>query len=67
MKLLLKNLNSVPLRKLFWLSPLLFALHNLEEAFFMEKWSKTIGASMHEPVTTLQFGIAVSFLTLLVW
>lgn len=32
----------------------------------MEKWSKSIGSSMHEPVTTLQFGIAVSFLILLV-
>ncbi len=45
---------------------MLFALHNVEETLFIEKWSKNVGAFIHESVTTLQFGIAVSFLTLLV-
>ncbi|PIE90296.1 MAG: hypothetical protein CR997_06820 [Acidobacteria bacterium] len=64
--MLLQYLNTTPLRKLFWLSPFLFALHNVEETLFIEKWSKGVGTFIHESVTTQQFGIAVSFLTILV-
>ncbi len=64
--MLLQYINNTPLTKLFWLSPLLFALHNIEETLFIEKWPKGVGTFVHESVTTLQFGIAVGFLTLLV-
>jgi hypothetical protein len=45
--------------------PYAFALHNLEEVFSMEKWSKSIPKSIHPPVTTAQFSIAIALFTLL--
>jgi len=49
---------------LLWLVPIFFALHNLEEAPFMEQWSKRLPLKIHPTVTTRQFGIAVTFLTI---
>lgn len=39
-------------------------LHNLEEAPFMESWSKRLPLKVHPTVSTRQFAIAVTFLTL---
>lgn len=39
-------------------------LHNLEEAPFMESWSKRLPLKIHPTVTTRQFVIAVTFLTI---
>ncbi|MDW7694580.1 HXXEE domain-containing protein [Flammeovirgaceae bacterium SG7u.111] len=53
------------LHTLVALLPFAFALHNLEEVFGMEKWTKSIPPSFHKPVITKQFAIAVSLFTLL--
>ncbi|MEZ4994195.1 MAG: HXXEE domain-containing protein [Saprospiraceae bacterium] len=50
---------------LITLLPIAFAFHNLEETLGMEKWSHTIPAYMHRPVTTIQFGVAVFLFTAL--
>jgi len=57
-------LNSIPFERLLWLVPIFFALHNLEEAPFMERWSKHLPLKIHPTVSTRQFIIAVTFLTL---
>lgn len=56
-------LNSLPFDRLLWLVPIFFALHNLEEAPFMESWSKKLPMKIHPGITTRQFGIAVTVLT----
>ena len=60
---ILPFLNSLSFDRLLWLVPIFFALHNLEEAPFMEGWSKKIPLKVHPTVTTRQFVIAVTFLT----
>jgi hypothetical protein len=57
-------LNSIPFDRLLWLVPVFFTLHNMEEAPFMEGWSKRLPLKIHPTVTTRQFVIAVTFLTL---
>jgi hypothetical protein len=57
-------LNSLSFDRLLWLVPVFFALHNMEEAPFMAGWSKKIPLKVHPTVTTRQFVIAVTFLTL---
>ncbi|MBI5351205.1 MAG: HXXEE domain-containing protein [Chloroflexi bacterium] len=57
-------LDAVPFKQLLWLVPFFFMLHNLEEAPFMEKWSKRLPIKVHPIVSTKQFVIAVTFLTL---
>jgi hypothetical protein len=57
-------LDSLPFDRLLWLVPIFFALHNLEEAPFMENWSKRLPLKIHPTVSTRQFVIAVTFLTL---
>jgi len=57
-------LNSIPFERLLWLVPIFFALHNLEEAPFMERWSKHLPLKIHPTVSTRQFIIAVTFITL---
>lgn len=47
------------------LLPFAFALHNIEEVFGMEKWTKSIPPFIHKTVTILQFGIAVGLFTIL--
>lgn len=56
-------LNSLTFDRLLWLVPVFFALHNLEEAPFMEGWSKRLPLKIHPNVTTRQFVIAVTVLT----
>lgn len=50
---------------LIFVLPFAFMLHNLEEIFGMEKWTKSIPRIIHSPVTTRQFAIAVGLFTLL--
>jgi len=57
-------LNSLSFERLLWLVPIFFTLHNLEEAPFMESWSKRLPLKIHPTVSTRQFVIAVTFLTL---
>jgi hypothetical protein len=57
-------LNALSFDRLLWLVPIFFALHNLEEAPFMEGWSKRIPLKIHPTVSTRQFVVAVIFLTL---
>jgi hypothetical protein len=56
--------NNLPLNQLLWLVPIFCALHNLEEAPFMESWSKRLPLKVHPNVTTRQFMFAVLFLTI---
>jgi hypothetical protein len=57
-------LNSIPFDRLLWLVPIILTIHNLEEAPFMEGWSKRLPLKIHPTVTTRQFVIAVTFLTI---
>lgn len=57
-------LNAVPLKVLFWLVPVFLTLHNMEEAPFMEKWSKRLPVKIHPVVSTRQFVVAVTVLTI---
>ncbi|HEX2905600.1 MAG TPA: HXXEE domain-containing protein [Phototrophicaceae bacterium] len=54
-------LDQLSFTHLLWFVPLLFALHNVEEAFGMERWSRAIHSP--RPVTTPQFTVAVTLLT----
>jgi Protein of unknown function with HXXEE motif len=57
-------LNSIPFERLLWLVPFFFMIHNMEEAPFMEGWSKRLPLKVHPVASTKQFVIAVTFLTL---
>ncbi|MEW6403085.1 MAG: HXXEE domain-containing protein [Chloroflexota bacterium] len=57
-------LDSIPFGQLLWLVPIFFTLHNMEEAPFMEGWSKRLPLKIHPAVTTKRFVIAVTLLTL---
>jgi hypothetical protein len=57
-------LNSIPFDRLLWLVPIILTIHNIEEAPFMEGWSKRLPLNVHPTVSTRQFVIAVTFLTL---
>lgn len=57
-------MNSISFEHLLWLVPVFFALHNLEEAPFMEGWSKRLPLKLPIHYTTRQFVIAVTILTL---
>src|ERR1043165_7705788 len=57
-------LDSLSFDRLLWLVPIFFTLHNLEEAPFMESWSKRLPLKIHPKISTRQFVIAVTFLTL---
>lgn len=56
-------LDAIPFDRLLWLVPIFFTIHNLEEAPFMEGWSKRLPLKIHPTVSTRQFTIAVTFLT----
>ena len=56
--------NAIPFRVLLWMVPVFFMLHNMEEAPFMAGWSKRLPVKIHPAVSTPQFVVAVSFLTL---
>ena len=57
-------LDSLPFDRLLWLVPVFLMIHNIEEAPFMENWSKRLPLRMPLTITTRQFVIAVTFLTL---
>jgi hypothetical protein len=57
-------LDAIPFRVLLWTVPVFFMLHNMEEAPFMASWSKRLPIKIHPRVSTPQFVVAVSFLTL---
>jgi len=57
-------LDSLPFDRLLWLVPFFFMLHNMEEAPFMENWSKRVPLKAHPNISTKQFVIAVTILTL---
>ena len=57
-------MNSISFERLLWLVPVFFALHNLEEAPFMEGWSKRLPLKLPIHYTTRQFVISVTILTL---
>jgi hypothetical protein len=61
---MIASLNSIAFDRLLWLVPVFFALHNLEEAPFMEAWSKRLPLKIHPVVTTRQFTLAVIVLTM---
>lgn len=57
-------LDHLTFQQLLWFIPLLFALHNLEEAPFMEHWLKRIALPFRPQMSSSEFTIAVLFLTL---
>jgi len=57
-------LDAMPFDRLLWLVPIFFTLHNMEEAPFMERWSKRIPLKLPVSYTTKQFVIAVTLITL---
>ncbi|MFT3890843.1 MAG: HXXEE domain-containing protein [Anaerolineales bacterium] len=56
-------MNSISFERLLWLVPIFFALHNMEEAPFMERWSKRLPFKVPVSYSTRQFVIAVIILT----
>jgi hypothetical protein len=48
----------------FWLFPLAFAAHNVEEAFLLPRWSKSAGG-FHRPEGPFEFSFALVILTAL--
>lgn len=56
--------DSISLHRLLWLVPVFFMLHNMEEAPFIEDWSKRLPVKLPISYSTRQFVIAVTFLTL---
>lgn len=57
-------LDSIPLSHLLWLVPTFLAIHNIEEAPGMERWSRRLPLKLPFTITTRQFIIAVTLLTL---
>jgi hypothetical protein len=57
-------INSISFDRLLWLVPVFLTIHNLEEAPFMEQWYKRLPIKLPITITTRQFVIAVTFLTL---
>lgn len=56
-------LNSIPFDRLLWLVPVFLTIHNIEEAPFMENWYKRLPLKIPLTITTRQFVIAVTFIT----
>ena len=56
-------LEGLTFTQLLWGVPILLAIHNLEEAPFMEKWSRELPLPIHPIVSTRQFIAAVTLLT----
>jgi hypothetical protein len=57
-------LNSVPFDRLLWLVPIFLTIHNLEEAPFMGAWYKRLPMKFPLTITTRQFVIAATFITI---
>ncbi len=56
-------LDKISFIQLLWGVPIFLAIHNLEEAPFMEEWYKGLPLPVHPIVSTKQFVAAVSLLT----
>ena len=56
-------LDEISFARLLWGIPILLAIHNFEEAPFMEKWSKELPLPIHLALSTRQFVWAVTLLT----
>jgi len=50
--------------RLLWLVPIFFMIHNMEESPFMENWYRRLPIKFVPQVSTKQFAIAVTLLTL---
>ena len=59
------KLSRISLQSWIQCLPFAFTLHNIEELFGMEKWSKTVPNYIHPPVTTDQFLIAITLFSIL--
>ena len=57
-------LNSISFERLLWLVPIFLTIHNIEEAPFMEGWYRRLPMKLPFTITTRQFVIAVTFITL---
>jgi hypothetical protein len=57
-------LNSIPFDRLLWLVPIFLTIHNLEEIPFMESWYRRLPVKLPLTITTRQFVIAVTFITI---
>ncbi|CAG0989156.1 hypothetical protein ANRL2_03054 [Anaerolineae bacterium] len=57
-------LDNLTFDQLLWLIPILLTIHNAEEAPGMASWSRKMPVRIHPIVTTRQFVIAVTLLTL---
>ncbi|MBK9924951.1 MAG: HXXEE domain-containing protein [Anaerolineales bacterium] len=60
----MNSLNTIPFDHLLWLVPIFFMLHNMEEAPFIERWSKRLPLKLPISYTTRQFVVAVTLITL---
>jgi hypothetical protein len=56
-------MTETPLPWFFWLFPLAFAVHNIEEALWLPGWSQSAGR-FHKPVGAFEFRFALIVLTL---
>jgi hypothetical protein len=56
-------LNTIPFERLLWLVPIVLTIHNLEEAPCMAGWYKRLPMKIPYTITSRQFAIAVSFIT----
>jgi hypothetical protein len=56
-------LNAISFDRLLWLVPILLTIHNLEEAPFMETWYRRLPMKLPLTITTRQFVIAVTLIT----
>ena len=57
-------LNAIPFDRLLWLVPIFLTIHNLEEAPFMEGWYKRLPMKIPVTITTRQFAVAVTIITI---
>jgi len=48
----------------YWLFPIAFTIHNIEEAFWLPAYSKSAG-KFHKPVNTFEFVFALIIITLI--
>ena len=57
-------LDPIPFDRLLWLVPVFLTIHNIEEAPLMENWYKHLPMKIPLTITTRQFVIAVTFITI---
>jgi hypothetical protein len=52
--------------RLFYIVPVIFTAHNVEEALGMAEWSRSVSSGLHPAVTAVQFAVAVFLVTVFV-